>query len=294
MRKRLVYRADDIGYTKTFNDGAFKAIENGIVTSADVMFDIPGAVDALERLRDYPWISVGWHSGHLWGSAVADPKLVPHMVDATGKFLWGHNSKLMADVPYEEAYIEFEAQVQLCIKTLGRAPDTTDVMFERPIDRAKMDVCDKYGIVYRFCGGINPSGISMVVKPEYQHLRYNEYADPNVPKRQPGHDRRKGFSLDQFHLYDPVSKIKGVTWESDEIWRVGGHPGFLDDYILSESSCNIHRVKDIIAVTSDELKAWIADEGIELVNQRDILFGTNEFQDHLRAIGSKMAIDANT
>lgn len=102
MRKRLVYRADDIGYTKTFNDGAFKAIENGIVTSADVMLDTPGSVDALERLRDYPWISVGWHSGHLWGSAVADPRLVPHMVDGTGIYgaldagMTGNHSVLIA------------------------------------------------------------------------------------------------------------------------------------------------------------------------------------------------------
>ena len=53
MRKRLVYRADDIGYTKAFNDGAFKAIEEGIVTSADIMLDTPGTIDALERIKNY-------------------------------------------------------------------------------------------------------------------------------------------------------------------------------------------------------------------------------------------------
>lgn len=60
--------------------------------------------------------------------------------------------------------------------------------------------------------------------------------------------------------------------------------------MVSESSCNIHRVKDVIAVTSQELKEWIAFEHVELVNQRDVLYGTHEYQDHLRSIGSVMAL----
>ncbi len=291
MKKRLVYRADDIGYSRTFNDGAFKAIEEGIVTSADVMLDTPGTVDALSRLRSYPWVSFGWHSGHLWGSPVAPAEKVPHMVDPnTEKFRWGHDSKQMAQVPYEEAYIEFEAEVQLAIRVFGRAPDTTDIMFDRPIDRAKLDICKKYGIIYNFCGGINPGGHPMTVLPEYAKLKYNQFMDPQVPKPEPGADRRAGFALDRFHLYDPVAKIQRVTWKEDEIWRVGGHPGFLDDLILSESSCNIHRVKDVIAVTSQELKEWIVREGVELVNQRDVLYGTHEYQEHLRAVGSPMVV----
>ena len=42
MRKRLVYRADDVGYTHVFNEGTFLALDKGIVTSVDVMFDTPG------------------------------------------------------------------------------------------------------------------------------------------------------------------------------------------------------------------------------------------------------------
>lgn len=291
MRKRLVYRADDIGYSRTFNDGAFKAMEEGIVTSADVMLDTPGAVDALIRLRDYPWISFGWHSGHLWGSPVAPAEKVPHMVDpATGKFRWGHDSKQMALVPYEEAYIEFEAQVQLAIQVYGRAPDTTDIMFDRPIDRAKLDICKKYGIAHNFCGGVNPRGYPMPILPEYKDLKYSQFEDPLAERREPGADRKAGFALEKFRLYDPVAKIKRVAWTQEEIWRVGGHPGFLDDLILSESSCNIHRVKDVIAVTSQELKEWIVSEGVELVNQRDVLYGTHEYQDHLRAVASPLAV----
>ena len=34
---KLVIRGDDVGYSKVCNIGSFEAIENGVVTSADVM-----------------------------------------------------------------------------------------------------------------------------------------------------------------------------------------------------------------------------------------------------------------
>ena len=85
MRKMIV-RADDVGYTIVNNIGAFESIENGVVTSADVMLECPGTIDALERLKDMPWISVGWHP-HFWGSPVLPASQVPDLVDErTGHF----------------------------------------------------------------------------------------------------------------------------------------------------------------------------------------------------------------
>lgn len=64
---KLIIRADDVGYTVTHNDGTMKTIEEGITTSADLMLDCPGTEDACIRLRQFPWISIGWHT-HFWGS----------------------------------------------------------------------------------------------------------------------------------------------------------------------------------------------------------------------------------
>lgn len=46
---KMIVRADDVGYTLVNNIGAFEAIENGVVTSSDVMLDCPGTVDALDQ-----------------------------------------------------------------------------------------------------------------------------------------------------------------------------------------------------------------------------------------------------
>ena len=66
---KLVIRADDVGYSAVNDIGAFEALEQGVATAADVMLDAPHAPQALERLRQMPWISVGWHP-HFWCSPV--------------------------------------------------------------------------------------------------------------------------------------------------------------------------------------------------------------------------------
>ena len=83
--RKMVVRADDIGMSKVANLGTFEAIEHGVVTSADVMLDSPGTQDALERLKGYPWISVGWHM-HMWGAPVSDPTRVASLIEKTGQF----------------------------------------------------------------------------------------------------------------------------------------------------------------------------------------------------------------
>ncbi len=57
---KLIVRADDVGYTVAHNMGTFKTLDEGIVTSCDLMLDCPGFEDACEHLRNYPWISIGW------------------------------------------------------------------------------------------------------------------------------------------------------------------------------------------------------------------------------------------
>lgn len=288
MRKRLVYRASDIGFTKAFNDGAFKVFDENVATSADIMLDWGEAtVDALERLKKYPWVSIGWHR-HLWGRPVLDPSEVPSMVDETGRFKWGHRKHhLMNEVTYEDAYKEFCAEFELCIKILGRAPDSASVYGNRPIDQAARDVCIKYGTNLNFWHETSPKNNKVTPADEkYEHLNYGEW-----PIKHKDMENHSEFDLKVYDKYDPLGHNTSVVWKDDsEIWRVGGHPGYLDDVILAESSCNIHRVKDLQAGICQEFKDWIIENKIELINQRDVVYGTNEFQNHLKEINSPLWI----
>lgn len=293
--KKLVYRADDIGYTLAFDLGAFRAFDEGIATSADVMFDSPHTVEALKWLKERPWISVGWHR-HFWESPVLPAEKVPHMIDEEGRFRWRHrHAEYMAEVPYEEAYSEFEAEMARCYEILGRYPDTGMSSFlDIPFERAYMDICKKYNIALDIAG--RGDG---VINPEYAHLNYKSWiivARDNKKgdfKVDPSMDNAKrvmrDYDLAYFHEYRPAQNIMNITWENeDQTIMTGGHPGYLDDHILSESTCSIHRVAELQGAISAEVKQWIIDNRIELVNQRDVLHGTSEYQDHLKEINSPL------
>ena len=146
----MIIRADDVGYTNVCNVGAFETIEHGVVTSADVMLDTPGTVDALERLKAFPWISVGWHA-HFWGSPVLDPKQVPSLViKENGRIRFRKDLRSANDVVFEEALMECRAQIDLCFKILGRAPDTGSGGGDSPFGRAMSQICEEYDIVSNF------------------------------------------------------------------------------------------------------------------------------------------------
>lgn len=277
-RKRLLVRADDVGYTKAFDLGIYKAIEEGIVTSADVMLDSPHTVEALKWLKERPWITVGWHR-HLWESPVLPPEQVPSLVDEEGRFKWRHNKQqLKKETNYDDCYRELAAELDRCYEVYGQYPVTATIRNQNnPLEIAMKDVCRDYRIntlVWDYIG---------------EHR--NRERDVVPFAQQTVEEKLTRYGLEYFNDYDPLGKILGLTWSDDSIiQRAGGHPGYLDDHILEESICTLHRVKDLMAVTDQRAKQFIIDNKIELINSRDVIYGTNEFQNHLKDIGSPLWI----
>lgn len=282
---KLIVRADDFGYTKAYNDGTIEAIDNGIVTSVDIMFDTPGAIDALIRIRDYPWISIGWHA-HFWGKPVLDPSLVPSMIDESGKFKFRKDQKLKSTCKYEEVLMESRAQMELCLKILGRVPDTAWIQDNgSEFERARKQVCEEYGIQMNIASKPDYKG---VVVPSYDRYKHLNIYMPN----QPATVYKICYSNDYSERmsYDPIKYYTNDEGDilNKEIALTAWHPGYLDPYIMSESSLAEGRVIDVKALCSDELKRWIVENKIELVNHRDAIYGTNEYQNHLRSANSPL------
>lgn len=59
--KLLIVNADDFGLTPGINDGIRRAHLEGIVTSASLMVDRPGTLDAVRSLPQLPRLDVGIH-----------------------------------------------------------------------------------------------------------------------------------------------------------------------------------------------------------------------------------------
>ena len=71
MRRRLIVNADDFGLTAGVNRAVAEAHRHGVLTSASLMVDEPGAREAASLARALPRLSVGLHAaaphGADWG-----------------------------------------------------------------------------------------------------------------------------------------------------------------------------------------------------------------------------------
>ena len=301
---KLIIRADDIGYTDVCNIGAFETVERGVVTSADVMLDTPGTEDALERLKAFPWISLGWH-GHMWGAPVLDPQAVPSLVMAdAGRIRFRKDLRAAADVVFDEALAECRAQIERCVRILGRAPDTSggSRANEAPFGTAMRQVCDEYGIAYNVTIYPGPS----------DGMPWTAPADPRWASRKiyhlgPRHPLNASQalltdSLTAIEAYDPASFYLDdpshmLDLAEDEMMMTALHPGYVDYYVYRLGDYGpearnfiLARPVDVEALCSERLKNWIREYRVELVNFRDALYGTREYQNHLRAIGSDLCV----
>lgn len=296
---KMIIRADDVGYSDVCNIGTFETIERGVVTSADIMLDSPGTDDALRRLKELPWISVGWHA-HFWGAPVLDAGTVPSLVDPeTGRFR--HFLHQQADVVFEEALAECRAQIERCIRVLGRAPDTGNdgLMDELPLNRAKRQVCDEYGMAYGFATKpVMINGEPAIMTPDERWAdRRIHIADPK-----PAYADLYTDSVTEVEKYDPalyyIEDRGNLLAHTDfDVVEQSWHPGYLDYYVYRQGdygkfarNFTLGRVVDVEALCSDRLKNWIKENRIELVNYRDALYGSLEYQNHLRIVGSDLAM----
>lgn len=282
---KLIVRADDYGYTDVYNLGTIKAIEDGIVTSVDLMLDTPGTIDAMEKIKSYPWISIGWHA-HFWGRPVLPPEEVPSMIDDTGKFKFRKQQSLKADCKYDEVLKECHAQMERCIKILGRVPDTTGIQNnDTDFEKARRQICEEYGIVYNFTDKPDAKGNIVTARECYRHLHIYMPNQPATVYQTCYED-----SYQKRMCYDPVAYYLEDAGDllNREIALTAWHPGYLDPYILSESRLREARVIDVQALCDDRLKQWIISQHIELINHRDAIFGTHEYQNYLKSIHSPL------
>ena len=326
MRK-LIIRADDIGQSKVCNIGTFEAIENGVITSADVMLDSPGTEDALERLKAYPWIAVGWHM-HMWGAPVADPKRVPSLIEKDGQFAGRFRADLAqaADVVFDEAVMELRAQLNRCLRILGKVPVTGgDPRPTSPWGKAAKQVMEEYGLVTGF-GSRAPSDPRVLQKIQTAKAAGEGWAQFYSVEPSPGtkaDDKwasRKIVILDGSLAYmdlytDSISKVEAhydpvlyftedragiLKYPEDVTLQQAFHPGYVDYYVyrLGERANRpraqqfvVSRTQDVAGMQDVRLKNWIKQHHIELVSSRDAIFGTREYQNHLKQIGSDLAVD---
>ena len=200
------------------------------------------------------------------------------------------------DLDEDELRAEMRAQLDRCAQILGRAPDTAQSMGpETTFSRIKEEICREYGIVTDFAYSVGRDGI--LPPAEKWRNRHIYWMSPG-----PAYGDLFGDSIEKMGSYDPVkyyTEDRGGMNDlpGDAIAGQAWHPGWVDYYMCREGDRGPNarnflecRPLDAHALCSEELKSWIRENRIELMSFRDALYGTREFQAHLKEIGSDLYV----
>ena len=87
---KIIINADDLGFSPQVNSAILRCAEQGTVTAASVMVNMPFAEDALRQVqRRMPQLSLALHFTLTSGKPVNSPRDIPLLVDADGFFRLG-------------------------------------------------------------------------------------------------------------------------------------------------------------------------------------------------------------
>jgi hopanoid biosynthesis associated protein HpnK len=89
VTRRLIVNADDFGRSAGINAAIARAHQEGILTTASLMVNEPGAPEAVRLARDLPQLGVGLHLALTCGLSALGPGRVPGLADAHGAFRAG-------------------------------------------------------------------------------------------------------------------------------------------------------------------------------------------------------------
>ena len=253
--KQLLIRADDIGYSYAVNVGIARTVHEGLIRSVGVMPNMPETARGVDWVRDAD-IAIGQHTNLCLGTPCSDVAMIPSLVDDNGQFkssrTYREAFKRGEDfVVFEEAVAEIEAQLARFLEVVGRDPDYFEAhaVVSENLNRAIEHVACEHGYRYQTASFDPAATVTCGTTPVRMVMR----------SMAPG--------------YDPAAAIRETVEEmgADETVVFVCHPGYLDQFILSTSSLTEDRTKEVDALISPELRAWLeAQPDLKLVDYRDL------------------------
>jgi len=255
--KQLLIRADDIGYSYAVNLGLARAVNEGLVRSAGLMPNMP------EAARGWEWVSgadiaIGQHTNLCLGTPCADPALIPSLLDEDGQLKSSRAYRAAYQegreiAEYDELVIEIEAQLARFREIVGKDPDYFEAhaVMSRNLNQAIHDVAEKHGLKEQIAS-FDPTKIVHCGTTDV-HMALEDMLPPEQ--------------------YDPEDFIKRTVegMANGETYVLVFHPGYLDAFILGNSSLTVNRTKEVDALIDPALRAWLeAQDDLRLVDYRDL------------------------
>ena len=279
---KLIVQADDFAMTDAVAEGILKAARDGILTQTGLMTCGPHAEYYAKRiLSECPHIALGQEINLVSGRPVSNPKDIPTLVDEQGRFIKSrvHKELDLTDphhTKYEDSYREIEAQYLKFIEIVGHKPYFFGLhsYHNDEMMQAMKDIQEKYDI----------PGLEDTIAKLNLHIQMGPwYPLKNMPSKDGlvKNDKKEVLSLDYQYSFDAKEMffsgkcgyITDHVNEENTYTMLHTHAGFIDRDLLDMSTLTMTRVMELDLLCCDEMKKWIKDNNVQLVNFRDVMEG---------------------
>ncbi len=263
--KKLIVVADDFGFSEAYNYGVIKAHEDGIVTCASLMSNMDAAEHGVRLAQKYPKLCLCQHTNVVQGYCCSDPKDIPSIVSATGKF---YKSGEYAPDPRfpkvksgtrkmnkEDFKREAIAQMERFKQLTGHYPIHVEghSIINDEIIEAIEEIGKEYSIHVMKYDNSPQEGFLDSYEYSFDHPEYGRLVEQG--------SKEEYFLNDVFNLLEDPHEIVVLHF----------HPGYLDGYILDNSTVTVARCRDQQTLTSPKVKNWIKGNNIELITFDDLV-----------------------
>lgn len=240
---KIVVNADDFGLSKGTNYGIIEAHKNGVLTSTTLMVTMPAAKHAAKLMQDVPDLGVGLHINISLGKPLTDGLSI---IDASNTLV---KPQFLEDKPpydTQDVYNEIKAQYDLFLELTGQKPTHFDT---------HLFTSDKITSVQEAVIQLANEVKLPVRNLETKYFERVEF----ITFRKYGDDVGLEYLFDR---YDDFTQYEYI--------EIMSHPGYLDQFILENSSYNTERLTELDILTSNKLIQLLNDGKNRLVSYAEI------------------------
>lgn len=265
--KPLIINADDFGYSSGVNAGIIQSHTNGILTSTTLMANMPGTLDAIQLAKKHPSLGIG-----------------AHLVLTTGKPLTNHNTSLVNPLGNFYHLSDYQAVRSSFLdeQIFDEWCAQIDFLLAQGI---KLTHFDSHHHVHFFPENHE---ITARISEKYQLTFRNSYGTENFSPYD--FDAINNLLLDMMNtsairdMSQSYETLREACFEelkqtfnqglSVNVLEMMVHPAFVDEYLYTNSSFNLQRMREVEILTDPMMHELIADLGFKLARYDNALNNT--------------------
>lgn len=260
MKKKLIVVADDFGFSEAYNYGVMKGYEHGIVTVLSLMSNMEAAAHAVKLASKHPEANLTQHTNYVQCYPCSDPKQIPSLVDENGKFWrssqWApcypgdQKCRGTVIVTQQDAERELRSQLERFKELTGAYPNHFEghSVGTPAINAAFRKVAEEMAI---HCEALEEKETDRLLPAHELAMAVPGYMEILNRGARP-----EDFFSDAFQILESPFEINVLHF----------HPGYLDAYVLDNTSLTLPRCRDLQTLCDPRVRQWLDDHQIELTD----------------------------